>query len=278
MRCLALVLALVASPALAQAAKGPALEDLMHARNVAMGGAYRAMGYGAEAITGNPAAMSLFKRYTVELSGSWDVPNGFGLATAAVSDSSSGDVAAGVAYDFVTYGVDDRRWAHLTTFALAMPVSEMVHLGVSARNQIITGATNTNSISLNAGVVVKVASFLNVGVSGHNLVPVYNRDVTRFFAASVSGVFFGQLSPAIDVRADFNGPTPRFAYHGGLEWLVSMTYPLRLGYERDDITGHQYVGGGVGIFDAGSGIDFSYRHELGGDEGRLLALTVKFQM
>ncbi len=278
MRSLLFALGLWALPSSAQELTGPGLEAALHARNLAMGGAYRAMGYGAEAITGNPAAMTLFKRYQLELSGSWDVPLGYGLGTAAVSDSISTDVAAGVAYDFVTYGALDRRWAHLTTFALAMPLSPMVHLGASVRHQIITGATNTNSITANAGLVVRPVSFLTLGVSGHNLLPNYNRDLTRYFAGSVAMLLFGQLSPCFDVRADFNAGAPRFAWHGGVEWLIGLSYPLRAGYEKDDITGHQYVSGGVGIFDEGSGVDFAYRQELGGDGGRMVALTIKLQM
>lgn len=278
MRWLLFALVTLAVPAEAQSFTGPGLEDAMHARNLAMGGAFRAMGYGAEAITGNPAAMSLFKRYQMELSGSWDIPNGYGLGTAAISDSLSSDIAAGVAYDFVTYGGLDRRWAHLTTFALAMPLSQMVHLGASVRHQIITGATNTNSITASAGLVVRPTTFLTLGVSGHNLLPNYNRDLPRYFAGSVSMLLFGQLTPCFDVRADFNAATPRFAWSGGVEWMLSMSYPLRAGYERDDITGHQYVSGGVGIFDEGSGVDFAYRQELGGDGGRMVAMTLKLQM
>jgi hypothetical protein len=278
MRWFLLALVALAVPAEAQSLTGPGLEDAMHARNLAMGGAFRAMGYGAEAITGNPAAMSLYKRYQMELSGSWDMPLGYGLGTAAISDSLSSDIAAGVAYDFVTYGALDRRWAHLTTFALAMPLSQMVHLGASVRHQIITGATNTNSITAAAGLVVRPVTFLTIGLSAHNLLPNYNRDLPRYFAGSVSMLLFGQLTPCFDVRADFNTGAPRFAWHGGVEWLLAMSYPLRAGYERDDITGHQYVSGGVGIFDEGSGVDFAYRQELGGDGGRMIAMTLKLQM
>ncbi len=249
----------------------------MHARNLGMGGAFRSLGYGAEAVTGNPAAMSLYKRYAMELSGSWDVPLGYGLGTLALADSTT-EVAAGIAYDFVTYGVDQRRAAHLTTFALSTMLGERLAVGVSARHQVLTGATNANSITLNGGLVVRILDFIYLGASGHNLLPVYNPDITRYFVGSLSALLFAQLSPAFDVRADFNGPTPRFAYMGGVEWLVDKAFPLRAGYEYDGIRGHQYVSGGVGFFDEGSGVDVAYRHELGGDEGRMVSLTLKMQM
>ena len=62
---------LVATPVLAQEKASPGLDDLMHARNLAMGGAYRSLGYGAESVGGNPAAIAMFKRYQVEASGTW---------------------------------------------------------------------------------------------------------------------------------------------------------------------------------------------------------------
>lgn len=46
----------------------------------------------------------------------------------------------------------------------------------------------------------------------------------------------------------------------------------------DTIAGHQYISAGVGWFNKGSGIDFVYRHELGGAEGRLISLTLKLQL
>jgi hypothetical protein len=268
---------LVALPASAQDFAGPGLTDLVHARNVGMGGAYRSLGYGGEVVTGNPAAMSLYKRYQVEASASWDIPNGFGLATVALADSTTA-VAAGVAYQFVTYGGQERRSAHLSTLALATGLGEVLHVGISARHQVIVGATNANSIAVAAGLALRPVEWLTLGVSGHNLNATYNRDVTRFFVGSVSGLFLNQLSPAVDVRADFNLPTPRFALHAGLEWLVDKTWPLRIGYERDGIRGREFLSGGVGYFDAGSGVDLGYRHELGGDGGRMIALTAKLQI
>ena len=54
--------------------------------------------------------------------------------------------------------------------------------------------------------------------------------------------------------------------------------PVRIGYQFDGIANHQYLSGGIGWFSDGSGIDFSYRHELGGQEGRLISLTLKLQL
>jgi hypothetical protein len=256
---------------------GPDLRDLMHARNLAMGGAYMSMGYGAETLGGNPAALSAFKRYQIEASGAWDVPNGMGFGTLALADSTN-QFAGGLSYHFATFGGLERRWAHITTLAMSYAIADWIHLGVSGRHHVIVGASNTNSITVNAGLLIKPVQWLSLGVSGHNLIYNFNRDITRFFVASVSALIVGQLTPCFDLRADFNQPTPRFAYQGGLEWLIAMTVPVRVGYQYDGIMNHHYVSGGLGWFMEGSGVDVAYRHEIGGANGRLISLTIKLQL
>jgi opacity protein-like surface antigen len=277
---LLLLTTLCASLAWAQDAvvtPGPDLRDLMHARNLAMGGAYESLGYGAESIGGNPAALSIYKRYSIEASGLWDPARAYGMGSLALADSTNG-LAAGASYHFVTFGEAERRWAHLATLALALPIGDVVHLGVAGRYQSISGATQANSITMNAGVVVHPVSFLSLGLSGHNLIDVRNADITRYFVASISALIAGQFTPVFDLRADFNQTKARFAYEAGLEWVAAMSFPLRLGYQYDGIAGHQYLSGGLGYFSDGSGVDVSYRHELGGAGGRMLALTLKMQL
>ncbi len=272
------LLSLMSSLASAQAVPvSPDLRDLQHSRNMAMGGAFEAMGYGAEAVGGNPAAISLYKRYQIEATGSWDIPLGYGFGSLAVADSTNA-FSMGISYTFATFGGSERRWAHLSTAAFAYAIGDVVHLGLAVRHHFLLGATNTNSVSMNAGVVVRPVSFLTFGFSGHNLISVYNKDVSRYFVASIAGLFGGQLSPAFDFRMDFNEPQARFAYLAGLEWLIAQAFPLRAGYQYDGISNHKYLSGGIGWFSEGSGIDFSYRHEIGGQEGQLLSLTLKLQL
>lgn len=263
--------------ALAQVEVTPNLLDLQAARNAGMGGAYEALGYGAETIGGNPAALSLYKRYQIEASGAWDIPQGYGYGTLGVADSTN-QVAAGISYHFATFGGSQRRWAHLTTLDLAYAFGDMIHIGVAVRHHVLVGASNTNSVSMNAGVVVRPVEWLTIGFSGHNLISVFNRDIPRYFVASIGAQILGQLTPAFDFTMDFNQPIMRYQIHGGLEWLISNTFPVRLGYEYDGIYNHHYLGGGIGWFSDGSGVDLSYRHEIGNQNGRMLVLTLKLQL
>lgn len=274
----ALLIALAATTAAAQPVPvSPDLRDVMSARNHAMGGAFESLGYGAEVILGNPAALTLYKRYQIEGNGAWDPGLGAGYFNIAVADSTT-TLAAGISYQYATYGGTERRWAHTTTLALAYPLADFLHIGVAARYNAIVGASPTNSVTMNAGLVVKPADFLSISFSGHNLVPNYNVDLPRYFVASVSGLFLKQLTPVFDLWLDFNQPAARFSFRGGVEWLVADTFPLRLGYQYDGIVNKQYVGAGIGYFSGGSGIDLAYRHELSNGKGQLVALTLKLQL
>ncbi len=282
MRVCFLMSCLLASAAWAESdldpSVGPDLRDLMHARNLSMGGAYESLGYGGEAIGGNPAALSLAKRYSVDLSGTYDLANQYGVGTVALLDSRTTSVAAGISYHFATFGGPERRWSHISTLALSYPLAPWLHVGIAGRHYLLLGASSTNAVTVNAGVILKPVPFLSLGVSGHNLISPLNRDVPRYFVASVSGQFFGQLTPVFDLRLDANGVSARTGFHGGLEWIVAETLPLRFGYEYDGIAGHQYLSGGLGLQVEGSGIDIAYRHELQGDNARMIAATIKIQL
>jgi hypothetical protein len=257
---------------------GPDLRDLMHARNLSMGGAYESLGYGAEAIGGNPAALSLAKRFSGELSGTYDIATQYGVGSVALVDSRTSQVAAGISYHFATFGGSERRWSHISTLALSYPLAPWLHIGVAGRHYFLLGASSTNAVTMNAGVILKPVSFISLGLSGHNLISPLNRDVPRYFVASVSGQFFGQVTPVFDLRLDANGVSARTGFHGGLEWVVAETFPLRIGYEYDGIAGHQFLSGGLGLQVDGTGVDVAYRHELQGDNARMLAATIKIQL
>jgi hypothetical protein len=255
-----------------------ALNDIMQARDFAIGGAYRAIGYGTESIGGNPATMSLFKRYQVELGGAWDIPHGYGFGGVSVLDSATSAVAMGVSYQLVTFDSPyGRNTAHLNTMAIAYPIFDWLHVGVSARNQIVTGGYATNSITMSAGIAAKLFDVLVLGVTGQNLIDVASPLVQRFFAFSAAANI-GLFTPTFEMRADFNTRTPKYSWGGGAEFIAGELIPLRAGFVYDQIAGNaKYLSFGTGFFYQGSGVDIAYRHELGGFNGRLIALTIKLQ-
>lgn len=273
-------LVLVASlllPAAAPAQAGTGLRDVMHARNYAMGGAYRAHGLGAEAIAGNPAALPLYRRYQLELTGAWDAQTKFGFGSLAIADSATSEIAAGVSYDYVSLGRgEERRTVHLNTLALAVPLGGSFFLGASGRHVLMPG--RANAVTMDAGLLIRPVPSLAIAASGHNLIDIHNPDVTRYF--QLGSAFLGNLfTAAFDVRADFQDEeAPQLSYGAGLEYVTGNAFPVRGGYSYSAVTRTHFLSGGLGLITEGGGMDLAYRHELGGAGSRMLALTIKVQV
>lgn len=272
-----LVLVLGGHEAFAQEAG--TLRDLMQARNYAMGGAYRALGLGTEAIGGNPAALSVFNAYRVETTGAWDTTSKDAFASLSVMDSSTSALALGYSYQLVKLGRgEERNTAHLNTLALSYALSPSLLLGGSVRYLIQSGASEANAASPDLGLLLRLGPSLVMGASAHNLINTYHPELSRYYSAHV-GFLTGSLNLAGDVRADFpKGEARHLIYGVGAEYLVADSLPLRAGYTYDALTKQDQVGVGLGIVSEGSGLDLAYRQDLGDSKGRLLALTIRIQV
>lgn len=256
------------------------LRDLMQARNYAMGAAYRALGVGAESVDGNPAAMSLRKRYEIDVSGAWDQQTKFGFLNTVAYDSRTSELAAGVSYHFISIGRGpEQRYAHFTTVALAAGASDTIHFGLSGHYVVESGAQSRNGITLDAGMAVRLSDAITLAVSAHNVIDVHNKDLPRYYAAGV-GYTKGLLTLAVDLRADFSSTLPKseLTPGAGIEYLAGGSFPLRAGYTYDSLTNSHFVSGGLGVVGDGGGLDFAYRQEIGGSEQHLIALTFKIQL
>ncbi len=72
--------------------------------------------------------------------------------------------------------------------------------------------------------------------------------------------------------------TSPWAFGGGGEYLMFGALPLRGGYSWDGLTGNQFVSGGFGFLTDRGALDLAYRHQLGGEGGRVVALSFRMQM
>jgi len=255
------------------------LREILSARAYGMGGAWRALGVGAESGTGNPATLAAFRTYRVEMTGAWDWVGKDAFGMVALADSATSPLAAGVSYQLISLGKGvERATGHLNTVGLAIPFGSSLMLGVSSRYLLLRGARQANAITGDAGIIFRPAPIISLGISGHNLIGTGNAELTRYYSAH-AGVFAGLLTLAADVRADFEtNSRTTLTYSGGLEYLFGQTFPLRAGYTWDGFTRTSQLGVGIGVMTPGGGIDLAYRHDLGGENGRLVALTFKMQV
>jgi len=252
----------------------PGLQDVVNARSLAMGMAYRATGLGADIAWGNPAMMSAFRRYQADLSGTWDYGNRFADATVGVVDSQTSRLAAGVGYNLVSLGRGEtRRTAHVNTVSFGMPVADWLHVGLAGRHLLMSGAAEANAITLDAGLVLKLGDTFSLGVTANNLVDTKHPELARYYTASV-GVVSGLFSLGVDARADFNTEVPHILWSGGAEYVLGRSVPVRAGYAYDTGRGSHFLSFGLGFFTEGGGVDLAYRTELNGP-GRTVSLTFR---
>ncbi|MDY7229258.1 hypothetical protein [Hyalangium rubrum] len=258
------------------------LRDIHSARSYAMGGAYRALGLGTEAVQGNPAAIALYRMYRMELHGSWDAQGKDTLGGVSVMDAKTSALAAGLDYHLLSLrNGEGRATAHFSTLALAFPITPGVLIGSSVRYLRLGGTplTRANASTVDAGLLLRFSDAITVGFSAHNLIDTQNPELSRYFSAHV-GYLSGMLVLAADVRADFQTREQSvFTYSAGLEYILGQAIPMRIGYTYDGFNEASQLGVGFGFMSQeGSGIDFGYRHDLGGEKGRVLALTLKMQV
>jgi opacity protein-like surface antigen len=257
------------------------LRDIHTARGYGTGGAYRALGLGTEAVLGNPAAIALYKVYRMELHGSWDAQGKDTFGGLSVMDSKTSALAAGLDYHLLSLRSGaGRTTAHFTTLALAFPLTPGVLVGSSVHYLRARGGPfDANATTVNAGLLLRFSEGLTVGFSGHNLIDTKNPELTRYYSAH-AGFFAGLLVLSADVRADFESREQSvFTYGFGAEYILGQAVPVRVGYSYDGFNETSQLGLGLGFMtQEGGGIDVGYRHDFGGERGRVLSLSIKLQV
>jgi opacity protein-like surface antigen len=257
------------------------LRDIHSARSYAMGGAYRALGLGTESVLGNPAAIAMFKMYRMELHGSWDTHGKDAFGGLSVMDAKTSDLAAGLDYHLLSLRSGaGRTTAHFTTLALAFPLTPGVLIGSSVHYLRARGGPfDANATTVDAGLLLRFSEGFTIGFSGHNLIDTRNPELTRYYSAH-AGFLAGLLVLGADVRADFQTREESvFTYGFGAEYILGQSIPVRLGYTYDGFNEASQLGVGLGFMtQEGGGIDIGYRHDFGGEKGRVLALSIKMQV
>ncbi|NOK22831.1 hypothetical protein [Corallococcus carmarthensis] len=254
------------------------LRNIANARALGMGSAFRATGMGADALLGNPAAMALFPAYRIEGTGVVDPRNKEGYLGVSLADSSSGRLAMGVDYHWLSLGRGGgRTTANLSTLGAALPLGQSLLIGLSGHYLRLNGQSRfANSITMDAGLLLRMSEQLMLGVSGHNLIDTENVELTRYFSAHAAYVGPAMVV-AFDMRGDFETrDSTVLTYNAGAEYILDQTIPVRVGYTYDGFQEISRVTVGAGFMSpGGGGVDLAYQHDLGGLNGRVLALTLR---
>jgi hypothetical protein len=276
--------ALFFAPLLAAAvasAQPVGFDQALEAREVAMGGAYRALGTTAVGIDGNPAALALFKLFQIDAGGAYDFGNKTWYLAAYARDSQSSPLAAGYSFHYLSQEVGTGSVSgYQQVLALALPVADYMTVGVSS-HWIIEGDLNINAASLDAGAAFKIGTVATLGFAGHNLINTNHPvQLGRYFDLS-TGLHFGPVQLAIDTLSNF-GPHqfhPKLLF--GTDVALGKGFSIRAGfdwYTRTNVAAPSYfLTVGVGFTIDKGGFDFGYRQSLNG-VGNLVVATLRVMM
>lgn len=272
--------------------------DVETARAAALASATRAFGTGTSGLYLNPAAIALSRIYHLEALA--QIAPEAKRQTYGISavDSITSRLAGGLGGH---YGIQDsdglkRKWTDVR-MALAYPFSDKLHAGIGGRYlnlrqdglgplgySLASGGLNdeavVSSFTFDAGVVVRPASQLAIGIVGTNL----TNPGTSFQPTTLGGgIGFGSDDFTIegDVVADFTtwmstkgeSRTTFRAMLGG-EYLAGDHFPLRLGYRYDEGQRSHSISGGIGYVDPQFAIEAAVRRTIAGPDLMTPATTV----
>jgi hypothetical protein len=257
-------------------------DQALEAREVAMGGAYRALGTTAVGVDGNPAALALFKVFQLDAGGAWDPGNKTWYLASFVRDSQSSPLSAGYSFQFLSQQVNTPTGTTTVSgfqqvFAFALPLADYMTAGVSS-HWITESDLHINAASLDAGVAFKIATVATLGFAGHNLINTNHPvELGRYFDLS-TGLHFGPVQLALDALSNFghNQFHPKLLF--GTEVGIGKSFLIRAGvdfYTRTNLLAPEwYLTAGVGFVIEKGGFDLGYRQSLTG-VGNLMVATLR---
>lgn len=271
--------------AAAASAQPVGFDQALEAREVAMGGAYRALGTTAVGVDGNPAALALFKTFQADVGGAWDPGNKTWYLAAFVRDSQTSVLAAGYSFQYLSQQVNTTTGTNTVggfqqVFAFAVPVADYMTVGVSS-HWITESDLHINAASLDAGAAFKIGTVATLGFAGHNLIDTNHPvELGRYFDLS-TGLHFGPVRLAFDALSNF-GPHqfhPKLLF--GTEVAIGKTFLIRAGadwYTRTELAAPSwFLTVGVGFAIDKGGLDFGYRQSLTG-VGNLMVATLRIAL
>lgn len=275
----------------------PTAIDLESARGLALGTGLRASSVSTSALAYNPAGVALGKLYHIE--GQLDYQaeiNTVGLG-AAVVDSSTTIIGAGLSFRGFLTGQDGAEGLD-GKLVLALPIGERFAVGLGARYAQLTRDTKVtrieadgsarerefeqellNGFTMDASILVNPVDGLMIEALAQNFI-----DMDSPYAPVLvgGGVSFGMKDKFVvggDVLADlstFDGPTVVPGL--GAEILAAGVIPLRLGYQYDTGREQHNLGVGVGYTDRQVGLDLSLDQGLNGPYATRIMFAMRYHV
>ncbi len=296
MRWVAIALAAL-GPGLASAQDiVPGLRDIGGPRALAMGDAYRASSSGNEPLFLNPAGLSVYNRYQLDVYGLYEPQYGHREYQASIVDNATSagsdlPLAYGVGYTNFASGMGDSRfWGNIVHVGVSYAVyPPFLYVGATGKYLNLHGATHANSITMDGGAILQMGQQFALGVVMYNIIDVKSPQAPRMLAFAINYGGGGPVHLEADWRLDFASVPGqvKFTISTGTEYLIYNMVWIRAGYIHDEVaTVHNAATGTDDPSDwATTGfavqisqmfsIDVAYRNEIGGIAAKEAQVGVK---
>jgi|GEM_PF-874239 len=212
-----------------------AAQSYLGTRGRSLGGAYRAVATGSDAIYMNPGGLTQIPRYATELHYHFDLYDDLHEGNVTIVDSKTSVVAIGLGYDVKLSDLQLERFTlkNQATGAVGYTIiPKIFSVGAGFKYVNLTDAiagNYLNAISADIGTLATLPGGVNLAAVGYNLVPIQSDEVpiSAGFAASwnlgpISALIFGESfgwGPTVDASGAImpaNPMNPR----GPLDGLV----------------------------------------------------------
>lgn len=252
-------------------------------RGLALGTGSRASASSTSGAVYNPAALAMGRRYHVETAFGYEPMLQRYVATAAVADSFSSKVAAGMWFSWLQ-GTGDGANDHSgfdTRLALAMPILEELAIGVTGRYVSIESKADgvadlAKGFTVDASIQMNPAPWMHIAALGYNLVALDTIYAPRVVGGSLGFDLGTELSFGGDVLVDLSSyDAAKITAGGGIEYLAAGTVPIRIGYSYQQGLGVHSVTAGLGYVNENLGVDISLKQ--GVEQSRETALLTSFR-
>ncbi len=256
----------------------------MGARGMALGGAVIASGTGSDAMTTNPASMSLIRSYIWENYYQYNTSESGHLGQMALVDSFKNQrLAAGLYYAFSVAepeayyngSIFSRNETYMKGgLALSLLFSRYFALGVNSYYYDYSpeDAQERSSFSMDVGAVSRITDYLVVGAVAYDLLSDHDDLHPWSFGAGVALTLFKTLTLEFDTVLEGKKPW----YKLGAELLFSKNFILRGGGGRRERQDLQYFSVGLGYITKKTSVELSVMQYVEGSKSTLVGVDFRF--
>ncbi len=269
----------------------------MNPRAIALAGAMRASpSAGTSSLYLNPALMSTAPIFHLEGMYQYTAKEHMNMGGAAVVDSVTSVVAAGMAFNYS--GIERARFKHSAydgRLALSGGIGKVFFVGATGRYIFVdqnrsvnqwgpagppalpsSGSQQVDGVTFDAGAAVKAGNVLTLGVAGYNLTNTGSAFAPIQLGSGLSVSLLEMLLLEGDVLVDFTSHDETgVELNFGAEVFVAGTVSVRGGYKYDIYYGIHSAAGGLGYVHSKFAVDFGFMREAREDGRTIVSLGFK---